>query len=184
MDEGRGASSETAFGQRIVALLPNLRRFALVLTRDPDAADDLVQQTCERAIAGRERFDPATRLEAWLFRIMRNAWIDLVRRRKTRGAELPVEDAEDASAVDGRRVAEARLELDDVRAVVETLPVEQREILMLVCVEGLSYRETAEILDVPVGTVMSRLARARLKLAEKMGITGDPQRSSTARGEV
>ncbi|NJR13332.1 MAG: sigma-70 family RNA polymerase sigma factor [Phyllobacteriaceae bacterium] len=79
------------FGQRLVGLLPNLRRFALSLTRSADAADDLVQVTCERAIAGRSGFEPGTRLDAWLFRIMRNSWIDVARRRKTRGETIDID---------------------------------------------------------------------------------------------
>ncbi len=99
-----------------------------------------------------------------MFRIVRTVWIDELRGRKVRLGRGIV-DAEDEIVVDGPRVIESRLTLDTVRRAVATLPEAQREVLMLVCVEGLSYRETAETLGLPMGTVMSRLARARLTIA-------------------
>jgi RNA polymerase sigma-70 factor (ECF subfamily) len=159
------------FSNDLIALLPNLRRFALSLCRRPDLADDLVQITAERAFAARDRFDPATRLDAWLFRILRNAWIDHARRERTRGETVDIADMPGASMTDGPRETEAHLMLQRTRAAMDELPVEQREVMLLVCVEELSYREAAEVLDIPIGTVMSRLARARLALAAKMGIT-------------
>ncbi len=155
-------------GYRIVALLPRLRGFARALARSHDAADDLVQATCEKALRHGESWTPGTKLDAWLFRIMRNHWIDTVRRKRP---EASIDDAEIVEALpseDGRRTAEARLALADVRAIANALPDEQRMVLMLVCVEEMSYRETAELLDVPIGTVMSRLARARTALAAAM----------------
>lgn len=155
-------------GYRIVALLPRLRGFARSLARSHDAADDLVQATCEKALRHAESWTPGTKLDSWLFRIMRNHWIDTVRRNRP---ETPIDDAEIVEALpseDGRRIAEARLTLAEVRAVADALPDEQRMVLMLVCVEEMSYRETAELLDVPIGTVMSRLARARTALAAAM----------------
>jgi RNA polymerase sigma-70 factor (ECF subfamily) len=130
-----------------------------------------VQITAERAFAARDRFDPATRLDAWLFRILRNAWIDHARRERTRGETVDIADMPGASMTDGPRETEAHLMLQRTRAAMDELPVEQREVMLLVCVEELSYREAAEVLDIPIGTVMSRLARARLALAAKMGIT-------------
>lgn len=155
-------------GYAIVTLLPKLRGFARTLARSHDAADDLVQATCEKALRHGESWTPGTRLDSWMFRIMRNHWIDTVRRDRP---EVPAEDdgiAEGLPVEDGRRTAEARLTLADVRQIVNVLPEEQRTVLMLVCVEETSYREAAELLDIPIGTVMSRLARARAAIVAAM----------------
>ncbi|MCU0905252.1 MAG: RNA polymerase sigma factor [Tabrizicola sp.] len=158
------------FSDDLIALLPNLRRFALSLCRRSDVADDLVQITAERAFAARDRFDPTTRLDAWLFRILRNAWIDHARRMTTQGVTVDIADAPDAAVVDGVRDMEAVLTLRKAEAAIAELPEDQREVMMLVCVDELSYREAAEVIGVPIGTVMSRLSRARLAVAAKMGI--------------
>jgi RNA polymerase sigma-70 factor, ECF subfamily len=165
----KGAMRDT-FNEDLIALLPNLRRFALSLCRRADLADDLVQITAERAFAARDRYDRATRLDAWLFRILRNAWIDHARRSVTRGTTIDISDAPDAATVDGVREIEARLMLRKTEAAMAELPDEQREVMMLVCVEELSYKEAAEVIGVPIGTVMSRLARARIAISTKLGI--------------
>jgi len=165
------------FGRQMIALLPNLRRFALSLCRSSDIADDLVQETCEKALANQNRFKPDTRLDAWLFRILRNSWIDRIRRAKTRGINIDIDDAHDLVGADGRATTEHRLMLDVTARAIAQLPDDQREVLILVCVEELSYRETAALLDVPIGTVMSRLARARQKLDDVVGINSPPVRS-------
>lgn len=126
--------------------------------------------TAERAFAARDRFDPATRLDSWCFRILRNAWLDGVRRDRSRGPQVDIADAPDAGEVDGLAVTESRLMLRAVMAAMDKLPEEQREVLMPVCVEELSYKEAAAILDIPLGTVMSRLSRVRLALAAATGI--------------
>ena len=159
-----------SFSDDLIALLPNLRRFALSLCRRGDIADDLVQMTAERALAAQTRFDPSTRLEAWLFRILRNAWIDHTRRARTQGTTVDIADMPEASVTDGVRVTEAVLMLGRTEEAMAELPEGQREVMLLVCVEELSYREAAEVIGVPIGTVMSRLARARLALAERLGI--------------
>lgn len=158
------------FSDDLIRLLPNLKRFALSLCHAPDVADDLVQLTVERAFAARDRFDPATRLEPWLFRILRNAWIDMVRRERTRGHEVDLDaaDATGGRAVDGPDSAENRLMLSAVQAAMAELPPEQRAVMHLVCVEELSYAEAAEVLEIPKGTVMSRLARARAAIAARL----------------
>lgn len=161
----------------LVAALPRLRRFALSLCRRGDVADDLVQTTVERALAKRASFDPDTRLDPWLFRILRNAWIDLARRSMTRGTEIDVTAEQDVASVDGQRETEAILMLRKTEAALETLPEEQREVIVLVCFEELSYAEAAEVLGIPKGTVMSRLARGRVALAERLGINRAPGRS-------
>lgn len=150
---------------RVVDLLPRLRRFALTLTRSEDAADDLVQGAVERALTRLDSWRPETRLDSWLFKITQNLWIDEVRRRRTRsGLEGDSELGETVAGSDGRHVVGVRRELQAALAAVLTLPDDQRALVALVIVEGLSYREAADILDVPIGTVMSRLARARAAL--------------------
>ena len=161
---------DAAFGDALVALLPRLRRYGLSLSRRPDLADDLVQIAVERAIANHASYDSTTRLEPWLFRILRNAFIDMTRRARTAGTELDVFEMPDILSTDGEAVVESRLMLQSTTAAIETLPSDQRDILHLVCIEDMSYAEAAEVLGIPKGTVMSRLSRARAALAEKLGI--------------
>ncbi len=158
------------FETELIAALPALRRFALSLCRRPDVADDLVQTAVERAVAARDRHDPQARLQPWLFRILRNAWIDMGRRQATRGAEIDIDDMPQAATHDGVRATEAALMLRQTEAALATLPPDQREVIALVCFDELSYAEAAEVLGVPRGTVMSRLARGRVALAGKLGI--------------
>lgn len=149
---------------QIVALLPRLQRFARTLAGSAEEADDLVQGTCERALRGLDSWAPGTRLDSWMFRIMRNHWIDAIRKRRPeRGAE-PIDEAAPIMGEDGRRTTAVAQELAAVRARIAALPEELRTVLVLVCVEELSYREAAEALDIPIGTVMSRLSRARQSL--------------------
>lgn len=159
-----------SFERDLLAALPALRRYALSLCRKADLADDLVQTSVERALAARDRYDPGARLDPWLFRILRNAWLDTTRRTATRGVEVELDDTTTAAVVDGPRVTEAVLMLRETEKAMATLPDDQREILHLVCFEELSYAEAAEVLGIPKGTVMSRLARARVALAERLGI--------------
>ena len=162
--------SDPDFESSLIDLLPNLYRFALRLSRRPDVAEDLVQMTVERALASRAVRDPGTRLEPWVIRILRNAWIDMTRRNRTRGTEVDIVDTPEALTVDGRQVTEAALMLDATERALDALPPDQREVLLLVCYQELSYSETAEVLGIPMGTVMSRLARGRAALAQKLGI--------------
>ncbi len=151
----------------LIALLPRLRRFARGLAGAADQADDLVQASVEKALRNLDGFTTGTRMDAWMFRIIRNTWIDTVRASR----ETVDYDAEAANTIigsDGRTTTEARLHLAEVRRAMASLPGDQRAVLMLVCVEGMRYREVAEVLDIPEGTVMSRLSRARLALAEKL----------------
>lgn len=158
------------FERELVAALPVLRRYAISRCRLPDMTDDLVQIAVERAVAARDRFDPATRPQPWLFRLLRNGWFDAGRRQATRGTEIDVHDLPEAAVHDGVRAAEAALMLRQTEAALATLPNEQREVFELVCFEELSYAETAEVPGIPRGTVMSRLARGRVALAAKLGI--------------
>ena len=161
---------DAAFGEALIRLLPNLRRYAMSLARRADLADDLVQTTVERAIRASASYDPAARLEPWLFRITRNAFIDVTRRQRTQGVEVDVFDIPEALPDDNDRAVEARLMLRATQDAMKSLPPEQAEILHLICIEDLSYAEAAEVLDIPKGTVMSRLSRARLALSERLGI--------------
>lgn len=167
---------------QLVGFLPSLRRFAISLCRSREIADDLVQMACERALANPASFQQGTRFDAWMFRILRNLWIDEVRKRKTAGPQEDIEAQVDLVGASGERETEARLTLKSVAAAIDGLVEEQREVLLLVCVEELSYKEAAEVLGVPIGTVMSRLARARRNLAEAAGISAPPERSAVVKG--
>jgi RNA polymerase sigma-70 factor (ECF subfamily) len=151
---------------RMVEFLPRLRRFAYALTGDSDLGDDLVQETCMRALSRVDQFQSGTRLDSWMFRIAQNIWLDRARSRKARGEVLGLEAASSVSVTDGRDVVESRLSLQVVNRAISQLPADQQVLLALVCVDGLSYKETADIMKVPVGTVMSRLSRARRSLME------------------
>jgi RNA polymerase sigma-70 factor (ECF subfamily) len=150
--------------RQIVELLPRLRRFARVLARQPADADDLVQLTVERALVARGQWKPGTRLDSWMFRIMKNAWIDETRAHKRRGAVLAPEEEGEQVGDAGAAVVEARLEAAEVERAIARLPEEQRLAVALVLVEGLSYKEAAEVLEVPQGTLTSRLVRGRQAL--------------------
>lgn len=154
----------TAIGQELVALLPRLRRFALVLCRSPSLADDLVQGACERALANAGSWTPGTRFDAWVFRILRNHWIDHLRRSRTEGMSEDITTQTGIVGDAGEEPILSKLLLAEVQQIIDAMPAEQREVLLLVCVEDLAYREAAEVLRVPIGTVMSRLARARKRL--------------------
>lgn len=149
---------------RLVEYLPRLRRFAYALTGNSDLGDDLVQETCARALLKADLWRPGTRLDSWLFRIAQNIWLDRVRSLKTRGEITDIESVPELVDCDGRDVTENRLTLNAVQARLSRLAPEQKLVVSLVCIEGLSYKEAAEVMDVPIGTVMSRLARARRNL--------------------
>lgn len=155
----------------IVKLLPRLRRFALGLCGRHEDADDLVQAACEKALTRLDQYEVGTRLDSWMFRIVQTQWIDMTRRRNTRGEPVAPEDLPDIADENAHRSVEERNHLASVLAAMQHLPQEQRAVLMLVCVEELNYREAAAVLEVPVGTVMSRLSRARLRLAELLSPT-------------
>jgi RNA polymerase sigma-70 factor (ECF subfamily) len=160
------------FRTDLVRIVPKLRRFACSLTGSLADADDLVQAACERALRNQESFQPGTRMESWMYRIIQNLWLDEHRRRTVRGVAVDPEAANLTDDGHGARTPEDRLMLARVRAAMAELPEEHRAVLALVAVEGLSYRETAEVLDVPIGTVMSRLSRAREALLRETGGLG------------
>jgi RNA polymerase sigma-70 factor (ECF subfamily) len=157
---------ESSIPEQLVTLLPRLRRFAYSLTGSLEDADDVVQSACERALGRLDQFIPGSRLDSWMYRIVQTTWIDRLR-YSGRRSEVHAPDLVESLPFDARiqEQTEARAELAIVRAEVANLPEEQRIVLGLVTIDGRSYREAADILRVPVGTVMSRLARARCKLA-------------------
>lgn len=161
----------TASLEEIEICVPALRRYARALTHDPDLADDLVQDCVERAIRKRALFRPDGPVRPWLFRILLNLYRNELRRRKRRGEHVEIDPEGADSAVPGNQ--QSRLELAETARALQRLPAEQRETLLLIALEGMSYAEAAEILDIPVGTVMSRLSRARQGLR---AFTGAPER--------
>ncbi|HVZ98767.1 MAG TPA: sigma-70 family RNA polymerase sigma factor [Caulobacterales bacterium] len=158
--------------RELTALLPRLRRFGRSLTRNADEADDLVQTALERALRNLDAWTPGTRLDAWMFRIMKNAWIDEVRSRSVRARVLAPEEEGANVGADGASAMETHLEAQRVRAAMEQLPEDQRLAVALVLVEGLSYREAADMLDVPIGTLTSRLARGRAAIEAQLAGPG------------
>src|SRR3954454_12885047 len=145
------------FQDQLAASLPRLRRFAHALSRNTADADDLAQATVERALRSQTQWQPGTSLQNWLYRIMRNLWIDTVRSRSRREKfEAPAEEA-DRIGQDPRDAIDASIELQGMMAAMQRLPEEQREVVALILIEGFGYRETAELLGVPIGTVSSRL---------------------------
>jgi RNA polymerase sigma-70 factor, ECF subfamily len=152
------------FRERMVAFLPRLSRFAHSLTGKADLRDELVQETCVRALAHSDQWQRGTRLDSWLFKIAQNIWFDHCRAAKYRGEVVDIDAEDGLIGADGRRVAEGRLALAEVTRGLSRLPPEHRVLIALVCVDGRTYKEAAVILDLPIGTVMSRLARARLAL--------------------
>ena len=155
----------------IAALLPRLRRFGRTLARNPEDADDLVQIAVERALTHSHQWQPGTRLDSWMFRIMQNAWIDESRARERRQQTFVEEEAGENVGVSAN---EAQMDAIAVRKAVAQLNDEQRAVVGLVLVEGLPYKEAADVLGIPIGTLTSRLARARDTLqAILAGPTGE-----------
>lgn len=155
---------DDAIKSEMLAFLPRLRRFAYGLTGSADEGDDLLQATCERAIRHIDKWQPGTRLDSWMFRIARNLHLNNMRAGGIRNDYLKTIDPAQTLIVDGTGAMESRMTFQAVRGFVNRLPEEQRAVLLLVTVEGLSYREAAALLDLPIGTVTSRLARARVAL--------------------
>jgi RNA polymerase sigma factor (sigma-70 family) len=152
----------------IEPLIPALRRYARTFLRDAVAADDLVQDTLERAVSRWHQRRPEGNTRSWLFAILHNLAINRLRQTARRGSMLlPLEEAQE-SDVGTPSTQEDRLRAREILAAVDQLPDDHRSVLLLVSVEDLSYAEAARVLDVPVGTVMSRLARARASLLRIM----------------
>ncbi len=145
--------------------LARLWRYGLVLSHQRDVADDLVQATCLRALERADQFTPGTRLDRWLFSILHSIWLNEIRSRRVRQGQGFV-DAGEALTFDGAHDTETQVMAAQLLKRVNALPEAQRTVVFLAYVEGLSYREVAGILDIPIGTVMSRLAAARAKLSD------------------
>lgn len=147
----------------IASLLPRMRRFARSLTYHREDADDLVQIAMERALGRSEQYAPGTRLDSWLFRIIKNAWIDEVRSRARRDELFAPEEAGEQVGDDFAQAHQQRLA---IQKAVSLLSEEHRLVVGLVLVDGLGYKEAADVLEIPVGTLTSRLARAREALQQ------------------
>lgn len=158
-----------SFDRELEQVWPRLHRFAHALTRDPTDADDLSQAAAEKAFRSHHQFQPGTRFDSWLFRICRTVWIDMARSRGRRSVHEAPAEAADQLGHDPRAATEAAIDLKTAMAVMQRLPDEQREVVALILIEGFGYREAAEILDQPIGTVSSRLVRGRKALLEMLG---------------
>jgi RNA polymerase sigma-70 factor (ECF subfamily) len=170
-------SLSPSFNDQLIAVLPRMRRFARGLTGSAADADDLVQAACERALNRTHQFQEGTRFDSWMFRITQTIWIDHLRSRIVR-KEAHEDEAMHMGTDEPVRRVEARLALREVSAALAELPPEQRTALLLVTVDGMSYQEAADVAEVPVGTIMSRLARARLALQAKLEAGGRARRSA------
>lgn len=158
--------------QELTRLAPMLRRFAYSLTGSAADADDLLQNTLERLLS---RDIPADiELVKWAFRVCRNLWIDEYRARKVRQKNVYSLDDTEEPAVDGEQLIHDQISLTQIDAAMNKLPDDQRSVLALVAVQGMSYKEVAETLGIPTGTVMSRLARARVALINFLQPASNP----------
>ena len=158
------------FRDQVIAAIPGLRAFGLSLTARSDRADDLVQETLMKAWKHHDSFEPGSNMKAWLYTILRNEFYTQLRKRKRE-----VEDVDEfySSRVAVQGEQEGHLDMADLRVALAKLPEDQREALILVGASGFSYEEAAEICGVAVGTIKSRINRARGKLAELLEIKGD-----------
>lgn len=168
----------------LLTVLPGLRRFALSLTRNRDQADDLVQETSLRVM--QKGIPDDADLRPWAFRVCKNVWIDHVRRQKVRAQATEAEKQTALGEYDAPAALEGRSELDSVMQIMATLPEDQQIALSLVAIEGMSYREVAQVMGIPMGTVMSRISRARGAIADALAsrqerIRGEDQRRRTER---
>lgn len=157
---------DNSFRVELRSLIPRLRRFGHALTGSTDDGDDLVQNALERALSREGQFQVGTRMDSWIYKIMQNAWIDRRRSAVTRATVVqPLEEDDFAIGEDGRDSFDAKITLRQVRDMMQRLHIDERSVLALVSIEGQSYQQAAETLGIPIGTVMSRLSRARNRLA-------------------
>lgn len=153
----------------IVALLPRLRRFSYSLTGSAPDADDLLQDVIEKALSSYDQFKQGTDLDRWMFRICKNLWIDEWRSRRVRGHTIDPMDYKNEPWIDGEKMLVNKINMSEVEYAMNQMQDEQRIILFLVAIEGYTYKEASKFLDIPIGTVMSRLARARKALEQFLG---------------
>ena len=163
-------SQDLEFRRELIAIIPNLRAFAASLSGSFDRADDLVQETLVKAWDKQHTFQPGTNLKAWLFTILRNEFYTQLRKK---GREVQDVDGIHAMQLAGHPEQQGHLDLQDFRNALEKLPDDQREALILIGASGFSYEEAAEICKCAVGTIKSRVSRARARLADVLGIEGD-----------
>lgn len=159
------------FGRQLEAEIPRLRRYARALTRDVTSADDLVQSCLARAVAKQHLWQPGTDLRAWLFTLLHNQHVNDVRRSVREGANVSIEDAAPVLTVQANAIDV--LQLRDLEKALGKLAPEQRQVILLVGLEGMRYEEVAAILDIPIGTVRSRLSRGRDQLRKLMGMESE-----------
>ncbi len=157
---------EDQIREQMIGYLPRLRRFALTLTGHDADADDLVQSTYLKAIENLDKWQVGSRLDSWLYRIAQNIWFNQIRHRKVKSSYAEEKELMQDSSVDGEDAVIQKSELKHVEKGVRSLPPDQKTVLLLVAVEGYGYQEAAEILEIPVGTLTSRLARARQTLSQ------------------
>ena len=157
------------FEQQLREHWPRLRRFAYSLSRNAADADDLVQAVAERILRSADQWQAGTRFDSWMFRIARNLWIDTVRARGRQVARFVPAEEGGHVGFDPRPGTEAAIDLGRAMAAMQRLPDEQREVVALILIDGLGYREAAETLDLPIGTVSSRLVRGRKALLALLG---------------
>ncbi|NKB28016.1 MAG: sigma-70 family RNA polymerase sigma factor [Rhodobacteraceae bacterium] len=155
------------FKNQMIGLLPRLRRFALSLTRSGPDADDLLQDACTAALAKWHQYDPSQPFDRWMFRVLRNLWMSKLRKRKVRHGEGQV-DAHDSAELRAPGDPDDQMTARQVRQKVADLESDLSQPMLLVCAEGYSYREAADLLGVPIGTVMSRIHRARKQLVSSL----------------
>jgi len=160
-------------GEQLVLHLPRLRRYARALVKDPDQAEDLVQETVARALGRLHFWRRETNMRAWLFTIMHNQFVNEVRRARNRPDRLPLDDRPHSEA-SAACAAESCAGVQDIETALMQLPHEQRAVLLLVSLEGLSYQEVARVLDIRKGTVMSRLHRARQRMRGLLNHSSEP----------
>ena len=161
MTSAAAPAARAPFQAQLVALLPRLRRFCHGLTGNRDLGDDLLQIAVERALARFEQWEAGSSLENWVMKIASNANIDRLRAEKVRGTAIEIDEALDLPGEDQLAILEFRSELEAARAALAAMPSHLREVMATVVIDGRSYREAAELLEVPIGTVMSRVSRAR-----------------------
>ncbi len=168
--------------KKIEEEIPRLRRYARALTRDVNAADDLVQDCLTRALSKVHLWQRGTDLRAWLFTILHNQYVNHVRRAVREGAAVGLSDSEPLLTSQPNQAK--RLELRDLERAIARLPEEQRAVLLLVGLEGMRYEEVATVLDVPVGTIRSRLSRGRETLRQLMGLSPERMPELTRTGPL
>lgn len=163
-----GETGQGDLRRQMIEVLPRLRRFCLALTRKQEVADDLCQSTVERALSRADQFLPGSKLDSWMYKIAQNIWIDEGRKVQTRGVHVDMDEAFGMAGADGVQVVEGRSDMARARSAMAALPEDQRVLITLVVLDGMSYKEAAEMLEIPIGTVMSRIARARRSIDKQV----------------